>query len=390
MKHWLLVAAAFGITLAVTAVLVSRQPWYYEATATLVIRPRADFAEAADDFVRAIDTLNRNAEISTTFSQVANSKTVKQRAVDRLGLSRGESKNLEVSGAAIAGSSVLEITVRGPDPALVSDFANAVSLEATEYMRELYDVFELELLDAAGPPRRPAGPNKTLTLAVGAMFGLMLGIALVFFSEYLQQPVAEVASYNIADPETGLYNDTYFFSRLSQEMSRAENTGHIFSLALLSLNSHQIATGINLPIPASVASMVLLDALEPKMRKEDVLARVGESLFALLLPAMSKEAADGLLQPLEAQVRSTMASRDDRESGATIDTVAIVVTYTSSHIYQSEQDLFDHALSQLSDRAGSIWHEMKSRREKAATRLFFGEAEKASSRSRDLRKKAGR
>lgn len=385
LRQWWLVAAAFIITVAATAVLVSRQPWVYESTTTFIIRPRPDFTEAADDFVRAIDTLSRHTDINTTFSQVADSRVIRQRALDRLALSAEERQGLQISGAAVAGSNILEITVRGPNPGAVRDMANAVGAEAAIYMRELYDVFELELLDEAGLPSSPAGPNKMLTLIVGAVLGLMLGVALVFVSEYVQQPLEDEEAFNIIDGKSGLYNKAYFLTRLNQEMSRVENSDQTFSLALITLKSRRLATGIQQTISSEDGTGLLIAALAPNIRKEDVLARVDESHFALLLPAMSEEAAEGLLKPLHRQVRTNKAAYQGLDGGATIDVIAVTLTIGSANVYQSHDDLFEQMITLLAENEQMTQDRVATRGQHSRGLLFLTGGEKTESSDPETR-----
>lgn len=375
LRQWWLVALAFVVTVGATAAYVSRQPWIYEATTTFVIRPRPDFTEAADDFVRAIDTLSRQTDINTTFSQVASSKAIKQRAYERLALSEEDRKGLKISGAAIAGSSILEIAVQGPKPGIVRDVADAVGAESAVYMRQLYDVFELELIDDADFPSAPVSPNKALTIVVGAVLGLALGVGLVFVSEYLQQPLIDERAFNIIDAESGLYNRAYFLNRLNQEMSRVENSEHIFSLALITFRSRRLATGIQKTIPSDECSSLLVAALAPTIRKEDVLARVDDEYFALVLPEMSKDAADGLMNTIHEQVRIHSAANRNTDSGATVDLTAVTLTVRSENIHQNHEELFEQAMTLLSENEKSVRQDAAGSDRHGADLLFLTRSE---------------
>lgn len=382
LRRWWLVAAAFVVTVVLTGVLVSRQPWIYEATTTFVIRPRPDFTEAADDFVRAIDTLSRQTDINTTFSQVASSKAIKRRAFERLALSDEDREGLKISGAAIAGSSILEIAVQGPKPGVVRDVADAVGAESAVYMRQLYDVFELELIDEASLPSTPVSPNKALTMVVGAVLGLMLGVALVFVTEYLQQPLIDETAFNIIDAESGLYNRAYFLNRLNQEMSRVEDSEHIFSLALITLKSRRLATGIQETISSGECSSLLVTALAPSIRKEDVLARVDDERFALVLPAMSKDAADALMNTIQEQVRLHSAEDGNIDSGATVDLIAVTLTVSSENVHRNHEELFEQAMTLMSENEKSVRQDAAGSDRHGADLLFLTRVEKKESPDR--------
>lgn len=302
LKRWWIVLITFFFTLIPTYIFVNGQPWIYETEATFVMRPRADIAANGDEVVKALDTISRRVEINTTFAEVSSSSLIKAQAIQRLGLSAEERRGLKVSGRVIAGTNILEISVQGPDPQVVRDFANAVSAETVAYVSSLYDVFELEPLDAADLPSDPISPNKTLNLALGGGFGLFLGIGLIFFVEYLREPVQSDYHVNIIDPETGAYNHAYFMLRLRQEVSRARHNGYASSLALIKIYNRGIANDLAQPIQPAKALRLLLTSLEPNIREEDIFAYLGQNIFALLLPHMPDDAAKDLMSFLRNQI----------------------------------------------------------------------------------------
>lgn len=206
-KRWWLIVLAFLFTLGPTVYLVSRQPWVYEASTSYVIRPREEFDVPPDEVVDAVGTLSRQPEISTTFAEVADSRLIKQRAIERLDLSSEDRKGLSVNGSVLPGTNVIEITVRGPNPEVVRDVADAAGLETANYANDLYKVFELEPLDSAKLPSHPAGPNKPFTIILGGGFGLLLGVGLIFLIEYLQEPIPEERSINHSSTVTELHNN---------------------------------------------------------------------------------------------------------------------------------------------------------------------------------------
>lgn len=305
-NRWWIIAAAFIVTLIPTFVMVNRQPWIYESKTTFVIRPRASFAANEEEFVKAVDTLSRRVEINTTFAEVADSRLIKQRALDRLELSPLDRTGLKVIGKVRAGTNVLEIIVQGPNPGIVRDFADAVSVETREYVSNLYDVFELEPLDLAKISNNPISPNKPLNIWVGGAFGLLLGISLVFLFEYLREPLGSHGSFNVIDGETGLYNGDYFNLRVIQELSRVKNKSNYFSLALVKINYRYRTSGLVSTAPPSKSSLLLSTSVLPNLRDEDLLAHLGESNFAFLLPNMDAEESSNLFEALHIRISSLL------------------------------------------------------------------------------------
>ncbi len=314
---WWLILIAIVVTVVPTYYYVNNQPWIYESTATFVIRPRASSDADAEGFVKAVDTLSNRVEINTTFAEVASSSVVKDRAQDALNLSGPQRRGLKVDSRVIAGTNVLEISVQGLDPVVVRDVAEAVSIETVDYVSGLYDVFELEPLDLPEQSNKPVSPNKTLNLAMGGFFGVLLGMSLVFLLEYLKETEAEDTDFNIIDPETGVYNKTYFMLRLRQEMSRAWRNRYSLSIALLEVNNRSLASGESQQVLAAKALPQVTVSLGPNLRDEDILAHLGDSTFALLLPDMPGKAAKDLLEEVRSKIGLLSSDEVETEKGLT-------------------------------------------------------------------------
>jgi diguanylate cyclase (GGDEF)-like protein len=318
LKHWWIILAALIITLIPTLFFVQRQPIVYQTEATFVIRPRASLGVTDADVVKVLDTLSRRVEINTTFAEVANSSLIKQRAIDRLNLTTQEKQGLKVDSKVIAGTNILNINVQGPDPNIVRDFADAISQETLTYVSNLYDVFEMEPLDTAHLPTKPVSSNRIITLALGGAMGLFLGIGLVFFTEYLKEPIKVDSQVNIIDLETSAYNQSYLMLRLRQELSRARNNNYALSLALIKVYHRGLMNGMAQQVSAEKTLRLIITALGPNMRDEDILAHMGQGMFALLLPDVSSEAAKDVLNFLRTQIGLVPLDRVNSNQGATL------------------------------------------------------------------------
>lgn len=343
LEKWWLILIAVILTVLPTYFYVNNQPWVYEANATFVIRPRASSADGSEEFVKAVDTLSNRVEINTTFAEVASSDVVKARAVESLGLTGSERKGLSVNSRVIAGTNVLDITVQGLDPVVVRDVASAVSVETVAYVSNLYDVFELEPLDLPEASNKPVSPNKTLNIMVGSFFGLLLGISLIFLLEYLKEPIKEELSFNIIDQETGVYNKTYFMLRLRQEMSRAWRNRYALSVALIEVNNRSLASGNAQQIAATRALPQVTVALGPNLRDEDILAHLGDSIFALLLPDMPGKAAKDLLEEVRAKIGLLSSDEIGNEKGLSVYSAIGIATYQSGDEIDEEAFLVQAA-----------------------------------------------
>jgi succinoglycan biosynthesis transport protein ExoP len=192
-RRWWIVLLAFLSVFVATIAFTSAQAPTYRATATFIVAPKKLSFEDTKSFMTGLDTLSRNLGIAGTYVEVSRSRMIKRESSTALNLSAEERGSLSVDSRLLAGTTVIEITVEGNDPTLAQSFAVMVGDKTTTYMQELYEAYDFKPLDPPSLPRSPARPRKTLNLALGAIFGLALGVGLAFLAEYLQAPLATSA-----------------------------------------------------------------------------------------------------------------------------------------------------------------------------------------------------
>jgi two-component system, cell cycle response regulator len=88
----------------------------------------------------------------------------------------------------------------------------------------------------------------------------------------------------LRDPETSAYNLAYFTDHASKEMDKARRYGRGFSLLLFSLDNLGSLKSRQGPEEARAATRAVLRVLSTVLRDSDVLARVSDQEFFLLLP----------------------------------------------------------------------------------------------------------
>jgi len=337
-KRWI-VLGAFLITFIATLLFTFSQPWVYRATATFVVRVGIAYIDDRD-FVSALDTLSRRAEIASTYAEVANSRRIKNLAGDDLLLTSAEIRKLSVDSRLIAGTNILEITVHGQVPALVRDFTNAIGAQTVAYVETLYEAYELEPLDEALLPTSPVKPDRALNLALGGIFGLILGAGLAFLSEYLQTPLVTATNFSVLDEETGAYSKPYFMLRLRQEMSRAKHNNYPLynyplSVALINVNHPVRMDGVSSQISSETLRGVAA-LLMPELREEDMMARFSDNVFAFLLPHMPGGAAKKNVEGLLTKMGSTPVESNRSGVKVNVHGTAGVVAYPKRGIGQEE------------------------------------------------------
>lgn len=303
-RKWWIVLLAFLSVFVATIIFTSTQTPIYRATATFIIAPKKLSFEDTRSFVAALDTLSRRSEIAATYVEVAKSHLIRREASTALNVSNDERKSLSVDSRLLAGTTVIEITVEANNPTLARSFTVMVGDETTAYMQELCEAYDFKPLDVPSLPRSPAKPNKELTLALGAVFGLALGAGLAFLAEYLQAPT-EGVTFDILDEETGVYNGCYFKHRLSAEMSRAGRNKYPLSLALMNVDQLEVIRNSLPPEARSEALRKIAVILKQYLREEDVMARLEDTVFAFLLPDLPEEEAKATMEQLQTSMAGT-------------------------------------------------------------------------------------
>lgn len=117
---------------------------------------------------------------------------------------------------------------------------------------------------------------------------------------------------SLRDPLTGAWSRRYLSALVGQEIRRAERYGGGFSVVVASIEHHATfrrSYGRELSERLLVyASVVLSQAA----RSVDVIARVGQAEFALLLPETPGEALPAFISRLSARVRMARFELDER------------------------------------------------------------------------------
>jgi diguanylate cyclase (GGDEF)-like protein len=310
-KRWWIVLSFLIIALVATAYFTLNTKPMYRAEATYIVRVSA--SEEERNVISAINTLTSRSEIAATYAGVANSSMIKNKAADELGISRGN--NLSVTSQVQSGTNIVEIGVEGNDPVLVRDYTNAIGGQTVLYVESLYETYRLELLDEATLPRSPVKPSMVQNLTLGAILGLLLGMGLIVFIEYLKVPSDTDAIFNILDERIGIYDMRYFRERLHQEMSRSRRHKRVLSVALVNIDHRHLLENVS-PDVRLAAMRSVVTAVGRSLRDEDVMAASSETELAILMPELDGEKAKTVVERILAII--SKISVELRPSGKNI------------------------------------------------------------------------
>ena len=191
-------------------------------------------------------------------------------------------------------SNVLELEVKGPDPEVAALLANNIGQIGINYIKGIYQVFDISFLDQAARPANPVSPQPLRDGGIAAGIGLLLGLLLAILQEQLRLPLEALRERSIHDRASGAYTQRYF--RQVFEQTLASHPDETVSLSIIEL-SGLIDLADNLP-EAVLSGLMhkVTDLLHEQLRGNDLVGRWGKIGFALLLPSTPEAAATRTLE----------------------------------------------------------------------------------------------
>lgn len=241
----------------------------------------------------SLNTLD-NQVITATFAEVMNSDRIYTEALSFLQLQPVDLEDYTYKAVVVSNTSVLELTVTGPDPEMVASLANAIGYRTINFVRQLNQVYNFDFLDIPAPPSEPYSPNPLLNGILAIVLGLIGGVVLTVLSEQLRVPFEAFRQRLHFDEITGVYTGKYFSSILDDEL--AQNPNGIFTIGIVELNGLRDVMDA-LPV-ASLQRILrqVTEVLRRELRGNDVIGRWNEYSFVIMLPKTPGAAAKRIFE----------------------------------------------------------------------------------------------
>lgn len=131
--------------------------------------------------------LSASQMLTNDVSTLLQSERVMDDAAEDLGLENLGSYDITVTSETT--TRVIAVSVTGADPRGAANVANALAANVSQVAQEVMDVESVNVIDEAPVPLEPSGPNRTLYVAVAAMAGLFLAVAIVVLLDTLDTRV---------------------------------------------------------------------------------------------------------------------------------------------------------------------------------------------------------
>jgi capsular polysaccharide biosynthesis protein len=320
-KNWWLILLTAMTALTVSLAISYAAVPQYSSTARFIIIPSSSLTSGAD-VVRSLDTLDRRSVVAT-YAEVMNSSRILEGSADSLGLDAGEIiKDYSIQAVDLPDSSVLELTVSGPNPSLAAQLANAIGLQSITFTRSLNLIYELNFLDTAIPAELPFSPEPLRDGLVALVLGTALGGVLAVFSEQIRVPIEAYRQRRRIDSVTGIYNASYFSRLLEEEL--AQNPDDVLSIGIVELNGLADYLGTLPPAGLQILLIKVKEILRRELRGNDIIARWDEISFSVMLPTTDGPASSrtfdriyqALVQPMDLSAYGVTVNLDPHIGGA--------------------------------------------------------------------------
>lgn len=191
LHNWWIIALAALSALNVALFASYRATPMFRARTSFIVSPSAAMlAEEERDVVRSIEVLNRPS-IVATYAEILGSKRAFVEAGAAVGLTPAQLEQYQLKAVELPGAGGIELSVEGSDPQMVSLMANAAGEWGLNYIEELYQVFDIKLLDVATLPTNPYSPDPLRNVSVALFLGVVLGFVLAVLKEHLYQDSTE-------------------------------------------------------------------------------------------------------------------------------------------------------------------------------------------------------
>lgn len=192
----------------------------YQTSATLRMVPNTQLERDADR-LKALEIFEERV-LAATHVEILKSSSLLERIKPTLPIPAEKLETIgkySVNAVVLPETSIIEVFVEGPDPAIARELANGLAYQSTFDFEQQYGLmYHLQLLDKAETPTVPVSPTPTRDAPLAGFLGLAIGVALVVAYDQLAQLLFKrpstqataapvVSSGELDIPEPVVYNN---------------------------------------------------------------------------------------------------------------------------------------------------------------------------------------
>ncbi len=342
-RGWKIILVTTLIAVAISLLISYMITPQYRAIARFIITPSTSDVTQPSTVLEGLRTLD-NQSVLATYVEVMNSDRVYADALAFLQLKPEQVNEYTHTSQSVSNSSVMELSVIGPDPALAAKIANSIGNQTINFLRTNNQVLTINFLDAATVPTEPYSPQPVINAVLALLLGLVGGALLVILREQLLLTLEVFRQSLRIDSDTGVYNKKYFNRRLEDQLFR--NPEETLSIGILQLLFFDQDNDVIESYPMAVLQKTLrqtTDLLRNELRGNDFISRWDETSFAIMLPNTNSTAATRIFNRIHQSLENNV---DIGQFGLNMNLRAFIGAAERNGDVSSE-DLIENSISAL-------------------------------------------
>jgi len=171
--RWLVILAITALAAGGALAYSHHEQRVYQATATVFAHP-SRAVTSPGDYSSDLGLLSYGS-LSQTFASLAQSRTMLDTSAAGLRLTPLDLSHYTVAATLLPATTVLEVSVDGPDPDLVTVLANRTIARVAAATTQYFHIFALTPLDSAQAPSTRIRPLTSRNILYGCLAGLIVG-----------------------------------------------------------------------------------------------------------------------------------------------------------------------------------------------------------------------
>lgn len=192
-RQWLLIVSCLLLGIAVAALVTIRTTPLYSSTARLFVSTPTSADANASAYQGGLFSQQRVA----SYADLIKGTTIAQKVIDQLQLDEtATALSQQITARAVTNTVILEITVTDPSAARAHQLAQTLAEVFTAYVPQLESAsdpsaapIKAVISDAALLPTSPVSPRPVVNIGLGAVLGLLVGLALATLRERLDTTI---------------------------------------------------------------------------------------------------------------------------------------------------------------------------------------------------------
>jgi len=199
-RRWPIIVLIFVVGLAGSIVVTSSTPKSYSATARLYVS-----FPPTNNPQEAVSALQLRQDLLSSYTKVLVAEATTSKIADKIHhFLTPEQIKARISASVVLNTLLIDVKATGDKPGFTQALADAAATSLTQVIPELEKQksggITASVIDHAGFPRDPTAPKPQKNITIGAVFGLLAGLALALAVDSLDRtiktPAQAIAAFN--------------------------------------------------------------------------------------------------------------------------------------------------------------------------------------------------